>query len=121
MATAKSYMFPEFTISLSLMAKALSHPARIAILKILADHGRINAMDFQRVIPLSKATISHHLRALKKGHFVVEETKGQEVIYQLNRANFGFMALSFTHLFDLELDSKCPINEEIYRIGLPLR
>ncbi len=46
--------------------KALAHPARLAILRTLADRGRCVCGEVVEVMPLAQATVSQHLKILKR-------------------------------------------------------
>ncbi|HYM20736.1 MAG TPA: metalloregulator ArsR/SmtB family transcription factor [Candidatus Kapabacteria bacterium] len=64
--------------------KALSHPVRLDILKILQDKCCICG-EIVDVLPLSQATVSQHLKVLKEAGFIIGETDGTTVCYMLNR------------------------------------
>ena len=59
----------EFTVKeqeLAAFAKAMSHPARIAILKILAQRNECICGEIVDVLPLAQSTVSQHLKELKE-------------------------------------------------------
>lgn len=66
------------------IAKALGHPARIAILKILADRSTCFCGDITEIIPLAQSTISQHLKALKSAGLITGEVEGVRTCYCLN-------------------------------------
>ena len=51
-------------------AKALSHPARIAILKLLIKKQACICGDIVEVLPLSQSTVSQHLKELKEAGLI---------------------------------------------------
>lgn len=69
---------------LSELAKALSHPARLRILRLLlATPGRIGG-DIVEAVGLAQSTVSEHLRILKAAGVIAGEIAGQRVCYALN-------------------------------------
>ncbi|MDN5347955.1 MAG: hypothetical protein PWP65_1519 [Clostridia bacterium] len=78
-------------MGLSLLFKALSDDIRREILRQLA-HGDMTAGEIAGAFNLSWPTISHHLNVLKKAGLVLDEKKGQYVIYSLNTTVFQEIA-----------------------------
>jgi len=84
MAYSKKEEFTQDEIWLADVAKALSHPARIKILKIL------NNMDYCMVgsivdqLPLAQATVSQHLKELKRVGLIDGEIDGLKIFYCIN-------------------------------------
>jgi DNA-binding transcriptional ArsR family regulator len=66
MATTKAQLFSDKEVKAAAFAKALSHPARIAILEILARRNACFCGDITEELPLAQSTVSQHLKALKK-------------------------------------------------------
>jgi len=78
----------EFTISdkwLADVAKALSHPARIRILKILTEMNVCMCGDIVELLPLSQSTVSQHLKELKRVGLIQGEIEGPKVCYCVNK------------------------------------
>lgn len=63
------------------LAKALGHPARIAILEFLAKQNACMCGDIVEELPLSQATVSQHLAELKRIGIVKGEIEGPRVCY----------------------------------------
>lgn len=70
---------------LALLAKALSHPARISILKILFKKESCNCNDLVEALPLSQSTVSQHLKELKNCGLIDATLQGTSSIYTLNK------------------------------------
>lgn len=70
---------------LAMFARALSHPARISILKILARQGICNCNDLVQRLPLSQATVSQHLKELKNCGLINGTTHKTSSIYSINK------------------------------------
>ena len=67
--------------------KALADPTRRKILELLAENDR-NAGDIADYFDISKPSISHHLSILKNADLIMDERKGQNIIYSLNTTVF---------------------------------
>jgi ArsR family transcriptional regulator, arsenate/arsenite/antimonite-responsive transcriptional repressor len=65
MALARVEDFSEKELKVADFARALSHPARVAILKALAEKKECICGDLVDVLPLAQSTVSQHLKALK--------------------------------------------------------
>ncbi len=70
---------------LAMMAKAISHPARISILKILAKKENCNCNDLVAELPLSQSTVSQHLKELKNCGLIDGSSQRTSSIYSLNK------------------------------------
>jgi ArsR family transcriptional regulator len=66
---------------LAALAKAIGHPARIAILRILAKRTTCACGEIVEGLPLAQSTVSEHLRILKEAGLVVGEVDGPRVSY----------------------------------------
>ena len=81
MAFSKKEEFTQDEILLSDIAKALSHPARISILKILTQMNVCMCGEIVELLPLSQSTVSQHLKELKRVGLVKGEIEGPKVCY----------------------------------------
>ncbi len=68
-------------------AKALSHPARVAILDYLASQNTCVSGDISDKIPLSRTTVSQHLQELKKAGLIKGTISGTRIYYCLENKN----------------------------------
>jgi DNA-binding HxlR family transcriptional regulator len=73
---------------LARFAKAMGHPARIAILKFLTAQHSCFFGDIHEVLPISKATVSQHLAELKDAGLIQGEIFPPKVKYCINSENF---------------------------------
>ena len=73
---------------LALFAKALGHPVRVQILKILNNQSCCYTGDLTDIIPLAQSTISQHLKALKDAGLIQGEIIPPKVKYCLNTENW---------------------------------
>ena len=67
------------------LAKALAHPARIAILEFLAGQDTCICGDIVEKLPLSQATVSQHLAELKRIGLIKGEIEGPRVCYCIDQ------------------------------------
>ena len=65
-------------------AKALGHPARVAIVRMLVKCGECVCGTIVEGMPLSQATVSQHLKVLKEAGIVHGEIDGPRVCYCIN-------------------------------------
>jgi ArsR family transcriptional regulator, arsenate/arsenite/antimonite-responsive transcriptional repressor len=84
MAYSKKEEFSDTEIVLANFAKALSHPARIAILRILAARSTCICGEIVEELPLSQSTVSQHLKALKEADLIQGDIDGPKTCYCLN-------------------------------------
>jgi ArsR family transcriptional regulator, arsenate/arsenite/antimonite-responsive transcriptional repressor len=75
--------------TLATMAKALGHPARVAILRHLASQDTCNTGDLVDHLPLAQSTISEHLRILREAGLIQGEIDGPRTRYCLNRTGIA--------------------------------
>ena len=78
---AKTDLFPPDLARLAEAAKALGHPARLAILQTLAERGTCVCGEVVDELPLAQATVSQHLKALKAAGLVRGEVDGPRSCY----------------------------------------
>lgn len=83
MAFAKTDQFDQSIIEMAEFANALSHPARIALLRYLLDHADCRCTELVESFPLSQPSCSRHLAELRKANLVEATQHGNEVRYRL--------------------------------------
>ena len=69
-------------------AKAMGHPARMAILEFLAKQDCCFFGDIHEELPIAKATVSQHLKELKEAGLIQGEIETPKVKYCINRENW---------------------------------
>ena len=88
MAINKKNHFNENDLKLADFAKSLSHPARIKILKTLAQKNTCICGEIVDVMPLAQSTVSQHLNDLKKLGLIVGEIDGPRSCYCIDWERF---------------------------------
>ena len=84
MAVSRSEEFERRIATLARYAKALGHPARIAILETLAKRQSCVCGEIVEVLPLAQSTVSQHLKELKDAELIRCEIRGLKSCYCLN-------------------------------------
>ncbi|MFZ4520863.1 MAG: ArsR/SmtB family transcription factor [Bacteroidales bacterium] len=84
MASAKTDLFDPKLTSTAVLFKALAHPARLAILKYLAETRVCITGDISGELPLSRTTVNQHLKELKNAGLIQGTVDGVKVNYCLN-------------------------------------
>jgi DNA-binding transcriptional ArsR family regulator len=80
--------------------KALAHPARLAIIRFLAEQKVCMTGDIAQELPLSRTTVKQHLTELKKASLIKGEIEGVKVNYCLNMEKLGEMKQRIDGMFD---------------------
>jgi len=97
---SKKELFADADIVLAEFAKALSHPARIKILEYLIRLNICSCGEIVNQLPLSQATVSQHLKELKRVGLIQGEIEGPKVCYCVNNENIEKAKNYFEALFE---------------------
>ena len=84
MVQAKTELFSEELIEHPALFKALSHPARLQILQFLAGTNSCFSGDITEELPLSRTTVSQHLKELMDTGLIQGHVEGVKTNYCLN-------------------------------------
>lgn len=93
----------EFTIKdnkIAKYAKALAHPARIAILRVLIKKQACICGDIVDELPLSQSTVSQHLKELKESGLIKGDIEGAKVCYCIDEKEWESAKTYLNTLFD---------------------
>ena len=99
MAASKKNEFSKTETELAEIAKALSHPARIKILKILNDLDSCMVGSIVDLLPLSQSTVSQHLKELKRVGLIQGTIEGPKICYCINPNIMEKVKKQFNNLF----------------------
>jgi DNA-binding transcriptional ArsR family regulator len=91
MKTNKSEEFSLRDNRIADFAKALAHPARVAILQILLKRSSCICGDLVDELPIAQSTVSQHLKELKNAGIIKGEIEGTKVCYCLDPENWNEM------------------------------
>ena len=84
-------------------AKAMGHPARIAILQFLAKQKTCYFGDIHEELPIAQATVSQHLKELKDAGLIQGEIETPKVKYCIVRENWEYASELFAEFFRTEI------------------
>ena len=87
-------------------AKAMGHPARMAILQFLARQESCFFGDIHEELPIAKATVSQHLKELKEAGLIQGEIEAPKVKYCIKRENWEEARKLFADFFSQSLCHK---------------
>ena len=93
----------EFTLKdnrIANYARALAHPARIAILKLLIQKQACICGDIVEELPLSQSTVSQHLKELKQAGLIQGDIEGARVCYCIDEKEWKVAKERINQLFD---------------------
>ena len=106
MPTARTEAFNPDDVQLAAWAKALGHPARLAILRTLAERQTCLCGEVVEALPLAQATVSQHLKALKEAGLIRGEVDGPRSCYCLDAPALRQLHEALGALFG-SLDCSC--------------
>jgi len=84
MGASKSESFSEEQNTIAALAKALGHPARVAIIDYLMKVDACICGDIVNELPLAQATVSQHLKELKNAGLIKGNIEGTAICYCLD-------------------------------------
>ncbi len=102
MGITKTEHFTTSQNELAILAKAMGHPARIAIIEYLLKTESCICGDIVNELPLAQPTVSQHLKELKNAGLIKGNIEGNAICYCLNEEGFnklkGFFETITTYL-----------------------
>ena len=110
MDTATEPSFSDAQTRLAGRLKALAHPARLAIVQLLAERDECVCGEIVDDLPLAQSTVSQHLRVLKESGIVQGTVEGRRTCYCLDPAVLSELRSTLDAFFD-DLDLSTPSNQ----------
>ncbi len=109
MGNSKAEEFSVKDNRIAVFAKAIAHPARVAILRLLARKQACICGDIVDELPLSQSTVSQHLKELKSAGLIKGEIDGPKVCYCIDEEAWGQMQHFTNALFEecKPVNNKC--------------
>ncbi|MBS1545684.1 MAG: winged helix-turn-helix transcriptional regulator [Bacteroidetes bacterium] len=107
MGLTKAEEFTKTQNELATLAKALGHPARIAILQFLIKTRSCVCGDIVEELPLSQSTVSQHLKELKKAGLIKGDIEGPSVCYCIDEKAWNRARKSLGDLFESLQEKMC--------------
>ena len=96
MGATKTDHFTEEQNEIARLAKALGHPARVAIVEHLI---KVNACICGKIVdelPLAQPTVSQHLKELKNAGIIQGEVEGNSICYCIDKQAIGKIVRYFS-------------------------
>lgn len=103
MAFQNKQHYSEGTVKIARFAKALGHPARIAILKHLASLDKCCFNEISKELPLADSTVSQHLSELKNAGLIQGSIEPPNVRYCINHENWELLRKFFREFTDMSI------------------
>lgn len=107
MGATKTEHFTDHQNQMAIMAKALGHPARLAIVEYLLSVQACICGDIVNELPLSQPTVSQHLKELKNAGIIKGSIDGNAICYCIDmdsinklKTYFESIALRLAHKRD---------------------
>lgn len=107
MGATKTSSFTEQQNELAHIAKALGHPARIAIIEFLLKTDKCICGDIVNELPLAQPTVSQHLRELKEADLIKGSIEGKAICYCINAEVFQRFVQSINEYISTYAKNKC--------------
>ncbi len=98
MGATKTEHFTENQNMIATIAKALGHPARVAILEYLIKVNSCICGDIVNELPLAQPTISQHLKELKNAGLIKGTVEGNSICYCIAEKTIDKMQDYFAHI-----------------------
>jgi DNA-binding transcriptional ArsR family regulator len=108
MGSSKSSYFTPEQNQLAGLSKAMSHPARIAILQFLIRNRTCMVGSLIEALPLSQSTISQHLKELRSIGIIRGEVRGPSVCYRINEKKWKELTTVLQNLIFNVNQTCCP-------------
>lgn len=106
MGTTKTDLFTKKQNEIAAMAKAIAHPARIAIIQELLKANACICGDLVNELGLAQATISQHLKELKNVGLIQGTVEGTSICYCINPKTWELYKRQFAELFKQAPDNQ---------------
>ena len=98
MGATKTEYFDERQNRLAILAKALGHPARIAIIDYLISVDACICGDIVNELPLAQPTVSQHLRELKSAGLIKGNVEGNAICYCIDETALQTLQAYFANI-----------------------
>ena len=111
MASRTGAKYDRKDILIADLVKALSHPARLQIIRFLAKRKTCVCGEIAEILPLSQSTVSQHLKELKDLGIIKGELEGRNSCYCIDREKLKLLDSMLQDFFNdiskYESDSEC--------------
>ncbi len=98
MGATKTDHFTDKQNAIATLAKAMGHPARVAIIDYLLKVDSCICGDIVNELPLAQPTVSQHLKELKNAGLIKGEIEGTSICYCIDEKTFSKLQLFFDRI-----------------------
>ena len=105
MGASKSEQFTAEQNQIATIAKAMGHPARVAVIEFLLKVDTCICGDIVHELPLAQPTVSQHLRELKSAGLIKGNIEGNAICYCIEETAFEILKQFFVQI-ETSLDQK---------------
>lgn len=98
MGATKSDLYTEEQKTIALIAKAIGHPARVAIIEYLMKVDACICGDIVNELPLAQPTVSQHLKELKNAGLIKGNIEGNAICYCIDEKAIGKIQHYFNNI-----------------------
>lgn len=107
MGITKTESFTTTQNELAILAKAMGHPARIAIIQHLLKTESCICGDIVNELPLAQPTVSQHLKELKNAGLIKGNIEGTSICYCINEVGFNRLKSFFQNINEYLSTKEC--------------
>jgi len=108
MGATKADHFSDNQNKIAIIAKALGHPARVAIVEHLAKMNECVCGKIVEILPLAQPTVSQHLKELKNAKIIKGEVEGNSICYCIDKKAIETINMYFSSLLkDIQKLEEC--------------
>ena len=107
MGATKTEHFTDKQNQIATIAKALGHPARIAIIEYLMKVNECICGDIVNEIPLAQPTVSQHLKELKNAGIIKGNIEGNSICYCIDEKTIEILNIYFSKIVETVSKAKC--------------
>lgn len=107
MGATKADFFTEQQNKMAAIAKALGHPARIAIIEYLLKVNECICGDIVNELPLAQPTVSQHLKELKNAGLIKGNIDGNSICYCIDEKAFEVLNVFFSKVISSVKKQNC--------------
>ncbi|SEO15193.1 transcriptional regulator, ArsR family [Flavobacterium sp. CF108] len=107
MGATKTEHFTDKQNQIATIAKALGHPARIAIIEYLLKVNECICGDIVNELPLAQPTVSQHLKELKNAGLIKGNIEGNAICYCIDENTFDIIKAYFSNIITVTKEQKC--------------
>ncbi len=107
MGATKTDHFTDRQNQIANIAKALGHPARIAIIELLMKVNECICGDIVNELPLAQPTVSQHLKELKNAGLIKGNIEGTSICYCIDESTFDILTGYFSNVISVTKEKCC--------------